>query len=104
MSKFYNLKKIFNLDLSLVAVVGGHVLFKAIVIVPFNYDEQNGYLETLIGRLWKKEVGRGLAALQSLWSLKKGNRNFIFRLKEPSQDIVGPMVDAITPGEKIKNK
>ena len=53
---------------------------KYIVIMIFDYAEQNGYLKILIRWLWEKmSVGGGLDALQFFWSLKKGTRTFQFR-------------------------
>ena len=52
--------------------VEGHFISKDIIIWPFNYAEQKGYLKILIGRfLEKSSVGNGLFAFQSFWSLKK---------------------------------
>jgi len=45
---------------------GGHVMSKSIVIEPFNYDEQNGYLKILGGRSWEKRGG-GRAPSQPLY-------------------------------------
>ena len=81
-------------DLSPGAVGGGeaHVVFKGIVVGPFSYDEQNGYLKILIGRFWGKRDGEeGLVALQSFWSFKKGTKIFNFGFNEPSRDILGPL-------------
>ena len=53
---------------------GGHLISNAVVIVPFNYDEQNDYLKILSNDLGKKEkrfVGGGLVALRFFWSLTK---------------------------------
>ena len=59
---------------------------KGIVMGPFNYDEQNGYLEILFLRFWGRRGGQ--VALQSFWSLKKGTKTFHFSLNEPSHDIL----------------
>ena len=53
---------------------------KDIIIMVFDYAEQNGYLKILIRWLWEKNsVGGGLGALQFFWSLKKGTKTFYFR-------------------------
>ena len=83
---------------------GGHVLSKGIVVGPFNYVEQNGYLKILIGQFWGKSGGGGsLVALQSFCSLKKGTRTFNFRLIKSFHDILGLLGQTITP-EKNNNK
>ena len=47
-----------------------HVISKGILLGPFNYAEQNGYLNILIERAWvKMDVGGGLVSLQSFESL-----------------------------------
>ena len=80
---------------------GGHVIPKGIVIGPFNYDEQNGYIKILIGRFrGKYGEGGGLAALQSFWSLKKGTRAFNFCPNEPSNTIQGPQSQYDHPWKK----
>jgi hypothetical protein len=38
--------------------LGGFVILKDIISDPFIYVEQNGYLKTLIGRVWEND-GRG---------------------------------------------
>ena len=53
---------------------------KDIVIMFFDYAEQNGYLKILIRWLWEKmSVGGGLGALQFFGHLKKATRAFNFR-------------------------
>ena len=67
--------KLYNLDLSLGGCGGGgasHVIFKDMVIWPFNYVEQNSNLRILIGRFWEKSgVERGLGAPQFFGHLKR---------------------------------
>ena len=64
-----------------------------IVIMVFDYAEQNGLSKNFDPLTLEKElsVGGGLGALQFFWSLKKGTRTFHFRYNEPSCDILGPL-------------
>ena len=39
---------------------GGRVIYKDIVIGPFNYDEQNGNLQISIGRFWGTRGRKGV--------------------------------------------
>ena len=65
----------------------GHVIPRDIVTGSFNYVEQNDYLTILVRQLrGEKEHGKGMAALQSFWSPKKGTRVFNFRSNEPSAE------------------
>ena len=62
---------------------GGDVIPKYIISGPFNYVEQNGYLEILIGCVWETVgEGGGLVALQSLSIIKKGTGPFNFQSNE----------------------
>ena len=56
------------------------VIPKDVVIMVFDYAEQNGYLKFWSADFSKRmSVGGGLGALQFFWSLKKGTRTFHFR-------------------------
>ena len=60
--------------------VGMQVIPKHIVIMFFDYVEQNGYLKILIHRLWEKnERGMRSRSPPIFWSLKMGTRTFNFR-------------------------
>ena len=61
----------------------GVVILKDIISGPFNYAEQNGYLEILIGCVGEKvSVWGGLIILQSLSTIKKGTSLFNFQSNE----------------------
>ena len=52
-------------------------VIKDIICRTFNYGEQNGYLKILIRCVWRNGgCGRGLVALQSLLTIKKGTNPF----------------------------
>ena len=50
----------------------------------------------------KRGMGRGLVALQSFWSLKKGTRSFNIRSNDSSPDILGPLGRYDHPEKKEK--
>jgi hypothetical protein len=52
----------------------------------------------------KRGVGGARAALQYLWSLKKGTRTFDFRSNEPSSNLLVYWFDIISAGENIKKE
>jgi len=62
----------------------GAVILKDIVSWTFNYVEQNGYLKIFIGCFLRNGGrGRGLVALLSLSTIKKGTSCFNFWSNEP---------------------
>ena len=66
-----------------------HVISKGIVIRPFEYVEQNGYLKLLIGQFWEKRTLMGLVTLQPFWS--KGTKTFNLRSNELTPEILGSL-------------
>ena len=54
MGKFHNLKAVSPW------AVGGHFIFKVIVVGPLNYAEQNSYFKIFLGQLWKKMTWEGI--------------------------------------------
>ena len=60
------------------------VILKNIISWPFNYVEQNGYLNISIGLLGEiLGVGGGFVALQTLPTIKKDTNPFSFQSNEP---------------------
>ena len=64
---------------------GGVDIPKGIVTGVFKYAEQNSHLKILIGCVWGNDGrrGRGLVALQSLSTIKKGTSPSNFQSNEP---------------------
>jgi hypothetical protein len=48
-----------NLEVLSLGAMGSHVTYKGIVIGPFNYDEQNGYIKIPIRQFWEKGAEEG---------------------------------------------
>ena len=60
--------------------------------LDFQLSEKNGNLKIVIERFWEKRGSeRGLVAIQSFESLKKGTRTFNFLSNKPLHDILGPL-------------
>ena len=61
----------------------GVVILKRIIFELFNYVEQDGHLKISIGCFWVYSgSGRGLVALQSLLTVKKGTNPSNFQSNE----------------------
>ena len=72
--------------------LGGHFTPKNILIRSFNNIEQNRFLKNFDRKiLGKMGMGGGPVAFQSVWSLKKGPRNSIFRLYASFPSLLGPL-------------
>ena len=104
-NKYYILTMTFvQLTTVSAGTVGSLIIPKGIVIGPFNYAESNSYLKffdhmSLLG----KGRERGLKALRSFWTLKKGTRASYFLSNEPSFHHLVPQVRYDHPWGK-KNK
>ena len=84
--------------------MGGAIL-EDIISRSFNYAEQNGYLEILIGCIWGM-VGMGgvLVALQSLLTIEKGPSPFNYQLNKPFFKFLRQLIQYKVPWSKTKKK
>ena len=63
---------------------GGVVILKDIISKLLNCFKENGYFKILIGCVWENGGrGRGLVALQSLLTIRRGTSSLNFQSNEP---------------------
>ena len=81
--------------------MGGHFTAKDIVVLSFNYTEQNGYLKISFRLLWGEMSVGGVQLLSNLFGhLKRALELLISVRMSPLPIFQDHLVDAITPGKK----